>query len=148
MRDYRPKVICFSCKFSWGYLTDEATLSREIENWIPLICTGKIDATQIMDAFKAGADGVLILGCPEGDCHYQDGNFEARKKVYLLRKLLKSWGIEEKRLRIVLSANPDGRTIPQLLQEMSRDLTKLGPLKKVKMAGAVQEEENVVRRGK
>ena len=148
MRDYRPKVICFSCKFSWGYLTDEATLSREIENWIPLICTGKIDATQIMDAFKSGADGVLILGCPEGDCHYQDGNFEARKKVYLLRKLLKSWGIEEKRLRIVLSANPDGRTIPQLLQEMSRDLTKLGPLKKVKMAGAVQEEENVVRRGK
>ena len=148
MGDYRAKIICFSCKFSWGYLTDEAILSREIENWIPLICTGKIDATQIMDAFKAGADGVLILGCPEGDCHYQDGNFEARKKVYLLRKLLKSWGIEEKRLRIVLSANPDGRTIPQLLQEMSRDLTKLGPLKKVKMAGAVQEEENVVRRGK
>lgn len=148
MGDYRAKIICFSCKFSWGYLTDEAILSREIENWIPLICTGKIDATQIMDAFKAGADGVLILGCPEGDCHYQDGNFEARKKVYLLRKLLKSWGIEEKRLRIVLSANPDGRTIPQLLQEMSRDLTKLGPLKKVKMAGAVQKEENVVRRGK
>lgn len=148
MGDYRAKIICFSCKFSWGYLIDEAILSREIENWIPLICTGKIDATQIMDAFKAGADGVLILGCPEGDCHYQDGNFEARKKVYLLRKLLKSWGIEEKRLRIVLSANPDGRTIPQLLQEMSRDLTKLGPLKKVKMAGAVQEEENVVRRGK
>jgi F420-non-reducing hydrogenase iron-sulfur subunit len=145
--DYRPKVICFSCKFSWGYLTDEATLSCEIENWIPLICTGKIDATQIMDAFKAGADGVLILGCPEGDCHYQDGNFEARKKVYLLRKLLKSWGIEEKRLRIVLSADPDGRTIPQLLHEMSRELTKLGPLKKVKMAGAVREEENVVRRG-
>lgn len=148
MGDYRAKIICFSCKFSWGYLIDEAKLSREIENWIPLICTGKIDATQIMDAFKAGADGVLILGCPEGDCHYQDGNFEARKKVYLLRKLLKSWGIEEKRLRIVLSADPEGRTIPQLLQEMSRDLTKLGPLKKVKMAGAVQEEENVVRRGK
>lgn len=148
MGDYRAKIICFSCKFSWGYLIDEAILSREIENWIPLICTGKIDATQIMDAFKAGADGVLILGCPEGDCHYQDGNFEARKKVYLLRKLLKSWGIEEKRLRIVLSANPDGRTIPQLLQEMSRDLTKLGPLKKVKMAGGVREEENVVRRGK
>jgi len=145
--DYRPKIICFSCKFSWGYLTDEAILSCEIENWIPLICTGKIDATQIMDAFKAGADGVLILGCPEGDCHYQDGNFEARKKVYLLRKLLKSWGIEEKRLRIVLSADPDGRTIPQLLHEMSRELTKLGPLKKVKMAGAVREEENVVRRG-
>ncbi len=130
LTEYKPKVVCFSCKFGWGYLTDEANLSTQIENWIPIICTGKIDATHMLNAFKHGADGVLILGCPEGDCHYQDGNYEARKKVYLLRRLLELHGIEKERLRIELSTDPDGSRVPQLVKEMSRDIAKLGPLKR------------------
>jgi len=130
LSEYKPKVICFSCKFGWGYLTDEAALSSKIENWIPIICSGKIDATHMLDAFKQGADGVLILGCPEGDCHYQDGNYEARKKAYLIRRLLELHGVEKERLRIELATDPYGSRIPQLVQEMSRDLAKLGPLKK------------------
>jgi F420-non-reducing hydrogenase iron-sulfur subunit len=128
--------VCFSCKFGWGYLTDEDTLSSKIENWIPIICTGKIDATHMIDAFDEGADGILILGCPEGDCHYQDGNYEAKKRVYLLRRLLESIGIEKERIRIELSIDPEGRGIPQLVKEMSKELAKLGPLKR----GAVAEE--------
>jgi len=148
LSEYKPKVVCFSCKFGWGYLTDEGSISAQTKNWIPIICSGKIDATQMMNAFRAGADGVLILGCPEGNCHYQDGNFEARKKVHLLRKLLEAQGIEKERLRIELSTDPDGRTIPLLAEEMSRDLAKLGPLKSVKPAGRVLEKAAEARRGK
>lgn len=130
MSDYEPNVVCFSCKFSWGYLTDEDTVSRKMDNWVPLICTGKIDATHIFDAFSAGADGILILGCPEGDCHYQDGNYEAKKRVYLIRRLLESMGIEKARIKIMLSADPEGESIPKLVAEMRRELVKLGPAKK------------------
>jgi coenzyme F420-reducing hydrogenase delta subunit len=129
LSDYEPKVVCFSCKFSWGYLTDEDTLSRKIANWVPLICTGKIDATHVLDAFRAGADGILILGCPEGDCHYQDGNYEAKKRVYLIRRLLESVGIEKERIRIALSTDPEGESITKLVAEMRRELAKLGPAK-------------------
>jgi len=127
---YNPKLVCFSCKFSWGYLTDEGSLSHEIENWVPLICTGKIDATYIIEAFRAGADGVLILGCPEGNCHYQDGNYEAKKRVYLLHRLLESLGIEKERIRIVLSADPEGKRIRELVQDTKKKLAELGPLKR------------------
>jgi F420-non-reducing hydrogenase iron-sulfur subunit len=127
---YEPKVVCFSCKFSWGYLTDEDKLASKIDNWVPLICTGKIDATDILDAFSAGADGILILGCPEGDCHYQDGNYEAKKRVYLVRRLLESVGIEKERIRIELSSDPEGESIRRLVEEMRGDLAKLGPAKK------------------
>jgi F420-non-reducing hydrogenase iron-sulfur subunit len=130
LSDYEPKVVCFSCKFGWGYLTDEATLAKEIENWVPIICTGKIDSTHIINAFNEGADGVLVLGCPEGDCHYQDGNYEAKKRVYLIRRLLESVGIEKARVRIELSADPKGESIPKLVAEMKRELAKLGPAKK------------------
>lgn len=130
MSGYEPKLVCFSCKFSWGYLTDEDTLSSKIDNWVPLICTGKIDATHMLDAFRQGADGILILGCPEGDCHYQDGNYEAKKRVYLIRKLLESVGIEKERIRIELSIDPEGKRIPKLAEEMRKELAKLGPAKR------------------
>lgn len=148
MSQYKPKVVCFSCKFGWGYLTDEDTLSSKIENWIPIICTGKIDATHMIDAFDEGADGILILGCPEGDCHYQDGNYEAKKRVYLLRRLLESIGIEKERIRIELSIDPEGRRIPQLVKEMSKELAKLGPSKRGAAAEEMPKEAIKARGGK
>jgi len=148
LSQYKPKVVCFSCKFGWGYLTDEDTLSSKIENWIPIICTGKIDATHMIDAFDEGADGILILGCPEGDCHYQDGNYEAKKRVYLLRRLLESIGIDKERIRIELSIDPEGRRIPQLVKEMSKELAKLGPSKRGAAAEKMPKEVIKARGGK
>ncbi len=148
MSQYKPKLVCFSCKFGWGYLADEDTLSNEIENWIPIICTGKIDATHIINAFEEGADGILILGCPEGDCHYQDGNYEAKKRVYLVRRLLESIGIEKERIRIELSIDPEGKRIPQLVKEMSKELIKLGPSKKAETAEKMPKETIKARGGK
>jgi F420-non-reducing hydrogenase iron-sulfur subunit len=148
LSEHNPKLVCFSCKFSWGYLVDEASISAQIKNWIPIICTGKIDTTHIFNAFKDGADGVLILGCPEGDCHYQDGNYEARKKIYLVRRLLESYGIEKERLRLELSIDPDGNRIPQLIKEMSKDLAKLGPVKKIPVTKRMPEEAAVAKGGK
>jgi len=137
MTNYKPKLVCFSCRFGWGYLGDEAVLAAQIKNWIPIICSGKIDAAHIVDAFRRGADGVFILGCPEGDCHYQDGNFEAKKRVYLIQKVLRSFGIEPERVRIELSIDPEGKRIPGLVAEMTDVLLKLGPSKKVETADRV-----------
>lgn len=147
MSDNKPKIVCFSCKFGWGYLTDEATLAKQIENWIPIICTGKIDTTDIMNAFDQGADGVLILGCPEGDCHYQDGNYEAKKRVHLLSRLLEPMGIEKARIRIELGSDPEGKRIPQLIKEMSQDLTKLGSSKTNVTAGKRPAKEMIKAKG-
>jgi F420-non-reducing hydrogenase iron-sulfur subunit len=131
MSGYEPKLVCFSCRFGWGYLGDDTKLSSQIKNWVPIICSGKIDTTHILDAFRAGADGVLILGCPAGDCHFQDGNLEARKRVQILQRVLVDYGIEKERLRMELSLDPDGESIPRLVQEMSEAVAKLGPVKKL-----------------
>lgn len=130
MKNFEPKLVCFSCKFGWGYLGNESALSSQIKNWVPIICSGKVDTTYIVDAFKHGADGVLILGCPEGDCHYQDGNFEARKRVYLLQKVLKAYGIEPERVQIELAIDPEGKKIPELVRNMTETVKKLGPVKR------------------
>jgi len=131
MDDFEPKLVCFSCRFGWGYLSDEDELASQIKNWISVVCSGKIDATHIMDAFQQGADGVLILGCPEGECHYQDGNFETKKRVYLLQRVLDAYGIEPGRVRIELSLDPEGKSIPDHVKKMSEALRKMGPVKAV-----------------
>ena len=148
MSEYEPKLVCFSCKFSWGYLVDKDALSSKIDNWVPLICTGKIDATHMLEAFKAGADGILILGCPEGDCHYQDGNYEAKKRVYLVRRLLETLGIEKERIRIELSLDPEGTRLVKLVEAMRKELAELGPLKKGAMIEKGPKETIKARGGK
>jgi len=123
-----PKILCFSCKFSWGYLTGDEAIASKVSNWIPVICSGKIQPAQILKAFEKGIDGILILACPEGECHYQDGNCEARKKVFLIRKILAANGIDGRRLKMAMGKDPDGTSIPKLIDDMGNFLKKLSPL--------------------
>jgi F420-non-reducing hydrogenase iron-sulfur subunit len=131
MEKYKPKLVCFSCKFGWGFLSDEPALASKITNWIPVVCSGKIDTSHVLKAFRAGADGVLILGCSEGHCHFQDGNIQAEKRVLLLQKVIETFGIEPERLKIQFSIDPGGMSIPSLINKLEKDLIKLGPVKKL-----------------
>jgi len=128
MSDYKPKIICFKCNFGWGYLSDRNEIQALAKSMVPVTCSGKVDATHILDALKGGADGVLILGCSQGECHFQDGNYQTGKKVLLLKKVLTSYGIEEERLKMVFSADPAGNRIPMEIETMRNELSLLGPI--------------------
>ncbi len=129
MQAFSPKVVCFSCDFSWGYLSDHDRMASGTEYWIPVTCSSKVDTTYVLEAFEKGADGVLILGCPQGRCHFEDGNLRTEKKIYLLQGVVEAYGIERDRIRMVFANNPDGQEIPRLIDEMKRDLVRLGPVK-------------------
>lgn len=119
-----PVIICFVCQFGWGYSSLESI--SEVENAVPVSCSSKVDAQYILEAFQKGADGVLILGCPEGRCHFEDGNFRQEKKVYFLQKILEDFGIQKERLRMVLSKDPSGKEILKQIQEMKQTLAQMG----------------------
>ncbi len=131
MEDFTPKLVCFSCNFGWGYLSGREEMGRHIEYWVPVACSGKIETSHILHAFRSGADGVLILGCLEGYCHFQDGNYQTMKKIYLLRRVIASFGIEPERLQMKFSRDPEGKTIPALITEMQENLKRLGPAKSI-----------------
>lgn len=126
MKDFTPKLVCFFCKFGWGYLKGNGW-NGGIKNLIPVTCSGKVDTTHITSAFREGADGVLILGCSDKECHFQTGNYQARKRILLLRKTLKEFGIEPGRLKIALGLDPDGARIPIIIEEMKKEIKNLGP---------------------
>ena len=131
MTDLEPKLVCFSCKFGWGFVAGEKELASKIKDWVPVLCSGKIDTVHVLNAFRQGADGVLILGCSQGDCHFQDGNVQTMKRMSMLQTVLDAHGIEKERVQMKMSLDPEGKAIPQLIKDMSNGLKKLGPVKKV-----------------
>jgi F420-non-reducing hydrogenase iron-sulfur subunit len=131
MKNYEPKLVCFSCNFGWGFLAGEENLKAKVKNWIPVACSGKIDTVHILKAFRQGADGILILGCPEGHCHFQDGNYQTSKKVYLLQRVLDAYGIDKKRVRMTFAVDSEGKKIPQMINEMSEGIRHLGPMQPI-----------------
>jgi NADPH-dependent glutamate synthase beta subunit-like oxidoreductase/coenzyme F420-reducing hydrogenase delta subunit/NAD-dependent dihydropyrimidine dehydrogenase PreA subunit len=123
-----PGVVCFACRFGWGYASDGPVAN--LKSLVPVVCIGKVDATDILGAFHKGADGVLMLGCADGDCHFQDGNQEARKRMYLLHKILESFGIARERLEVVTAIDAQAEKLPGIINSFTDRLKGLQPLKR------------------
>ena len=94
---------------------------------IRLPCTGKIDVMHLLRAFQKGADGVYVVGCLEGTCHYNEGNYRARERVEYVRMLLDEIGIEGDRVRMYNLSSGEGPTFAAYAKEMTEHIKALGP---------------------
>ncbi len=76
-----------------------------------------------------GADGVLVLGCHPGDCHYAEGNYKALRRMELLKRALAQLGIEEDRFRLDWVSASEGERFAHIVNEMTEKVRALGPYK-------------------
>ena len=90
-------------------------------------CTGKVDLIHLLRAFEKGADGVSVVGCMEGDCHYNSGNFRAKKRVAQARKVLDSVGIGAERVQMYNLSSSEGPRFARFAEEMADRIRALGP---------------------
>ncbi|OLS27263.1 MAG: F420-non-reducing hydrogenase vhc iron-sulfur subunit D [Candidatus Heimdallarchaeota archaeon LC_3] len=128
---FEPKIIAFFCNWCTYTAADLAGVSRmQYEPNVRIIrvmCSGRVDPQFIMTAFSQGADGVLIGGCHPGDCHYVKGNYKAKKRVILLKRMLSEFGVEPQRLRLEWISASEARKLKNIINEMVKDLKALGP---------------------
>lgn len=90
-------------------------------------CTGRVEEILILRAFERGADGVMVVGCLEGDCHYQTGNLRARKRVERVAKLLGAAGVGGDRVRMFNLSAGEGAKFVAYAEEMVQHIATLGP---------------------
>ena len=90
-------------------------------------CSGKVDIIHILRAFEKGADGVYVVGCMEGDCHYNQGNFRARKRVEQAAGLLDRIGVGGDRVRMYNLSSGEGPLFAQYSTEMINRIREMGP---------------------
>jgi coenzyme F420-reducing hydrogenase delta subunit len=92
------------------------------------MCTGRIDPSMILEAFLHGVDGVLILGCREGECHYVTGNIEAANKIDMTSRLMKIIGIDSDRLYFGHLSSAEGARFVELAEGFTKRIREIGPL--------------------
>ena len=90
-------------------------------------CSGKVDVKHLLHAIQQGADGAYVVGCLEGTCHYNDGNFRARERVEHVRMLLAEVGLESDRVRMYNLSSGEGPTFAAYAKEMTEHIKTLGP---------------------
>ena len=129
---FEPKIIGFLCNWCSYAGADLAGVSR-IQyppniRIIRVMCSGRIDPVFILKAFKDGADGVLVAGCHlPSDCHYISGNFKAMRRIILLKKVLKEFGIEPERVRLEWVSASEGNKFAAVVRDMVKEIKELGP---------------------
>ncbi len=140
MAEYEPKIIAFLCNWCTYTGADLAGTSRlqypANVRIIRLMCTGAVDTIYVLKALIEGADGVLIGGCHPGDCHYQTGNYKARRRVVILKKILNQFGYDEERIWLRWISASEGKLFADTITEIVKELREKGP-NPVRLAWAV-----------
>lgn len=95
---------------------------------IRLMCTGRVDPTMVADAFIDGADGLMVVGCHFGDCHYISGNFQGKVKVGVAGRTLAYAGLNPARVAFNQCSSAEGERFVNLVTAFHRDIARLGPL--------------------
>ncbi len=94
---------------------------------IKVPCTGRVDTVLMMKAFENGADGVYLVGCLEGDCHFLKGNLKAKKRVAYVKQLLDECGIGGERIAMYNMSSAQGQRFAEAAREMTEKVRELGP---------------------
>jgi F420-non-reducing hydrogenase iron-sulfur subunit len=132
-KPFEPRIVAFFCNWCTYTATDLAGTARMTYapnvRVIRVMCSGRIDPQFVLAAFRRGADAVLIGGCHPGDCHYQEGNYNAMRRFTLLKNLLTSLGIEKERVRLEWIAASEGDKVQKVINEMTEAVRRLGPLR-------------------
>ena len=131
MSDFQPRIVVFACNWCSYAGADLAGVSRmqypPTTRVIRVMCSGRVTPGFILEAFRLGADGVLVTGCHPGDCHYIDGNENAVVTVGKTRQLLKVLGIKDERLRLEWISAAEGARFSRIMTEFTDTIRKLGP---------------------
>ncbi len=127
------KVLTFVCNWcSYGGADTAGGLKVDVPGGVRLVrvmCSGRVDPQMILEAYRAGADGVMVLGCHPGDCHYKKGNYAAQNRAVVLATMLQQYGIDETRFRLDWVSAGEGERFGKVVNAMYDAVCELGPLR-------------------
>jgi len=129
--EFEPKILGIACNWCTYTGADLAGTTRvQYPHNIRVarvMCSSRINPSFIFRAFELGADGVLVGGCHPGDCHYSTGNYYARRKLAVTKKILDFAGLEPERFRVEWISASEGTRYADIVKEFTEEIKTLGP---------------------
>lgn len=128
---WEPEIIAFCCSYC-AYSAAALAGSQRLQypsdiRIISTPCTGKLETEHILDAFEKGADGIVVVGCLEGNCHFVEGNLRARNRVDRIRAILDEIGLGSGRLKMVNLSDSMSAAFVQHMRDAAAAVQTLGP---------------------
>ncbi len=130
-KKYKPNIVGFLCNWCSYAGADLAGSSKtEVDPSISVVrvmCSSRVNSNLVLSAFLWGADGVLVAGCHPGDCHYEQGNYYARRRFALLKKITKVLNLEPDRLQLSWISASEGKRYAEIVNKMTNNIAQKGP---------------------
>jgi F420-non-reducing hydrogenase iron-sulfur subunit len=130
-KTFEPRILAFCCNWCSYSGADLCGVSRfqypPNIRIIRVMCSGRVEPIFVLKAFSAGMDGVLVMGCHPGDCHYINGNESAVRQMDKAFELCRSLGIDKRRMRLEWVSASEGKRFSEVVTEFTEQVRKLGP---------------------
>lgn len=103
------------------------------------MCSGRVNPLFVLEAFKEGADGVLIAACHPPDCHYVKGVKQSLNRYTVIQKVMSELGLEPERIRYEYISAVEGPKFAKVVTEFVNQIKelKMSPLKATKLQAAI-----------
>lgn len=122
----RPRIISFCCRYCGYAGADLAGVSRiqypPNVQIVRIPCSGRVTPLHVLQSLRAGYDGVLIVGCHPGDCHFISGNTVCAKRVRLLEKVLEGAGRDPNVIRLEWVSASEGEKFAEVVRDFTEKL--------------------------
>jgi coenzyme F420-reducing hydrogenase delta subunit len=132
---WQPRILAFLCNWCSYAGADLAGVSRiqypPNVRVIRVPCSGRVNPMFILRALQQGVDGVLVSGCHPGDCHYLTGNYFARRRFLLMKRILDFCGLEDGRVQFSWVSASEGQKFADVIREVTESIRALGPAKRL-----------------
>ncbi|MFX1311856.1 MAG: hydrogenase iron-sulfur subunit [Promethearchaeota archaeon] len=142
INEFEPNILVFCCNWCSYAGADLAGVSRfqypPNIRIIRVMCSSRVEPVFILRAFNNGIDGVLVIGCHKGDCHYIKGFEYTEVRMNHLKNLIKYLGIEENRFELHSISASEGRQFSELINDFTNKIIELGELKIPKKSGLIE----------
>ena len=126
---FEPKITLFHCINTFVEKVYQPPFSRDDFKikMVKMACSSMVKDVFLLRAFEAGADAVVVLVCPEGQCRYVEGNIRARKRIEWVKKLLDEIEFDGRRLSIFNISSKDEKVAAEIIKKTLVALSDLGP---------------------
>ena len=129
--EFEPTILAFCCNWCSYAGADLAGVSRlqmpTNFHVVRVMCSARVKPEWVLKAFAEGMDGVIVLGCHIGDCHYISGNHRTKKRIPVIERILHHIGLEPERLLLDWVSASEGERFQKVITEFVEGVKKAGP---------------------
>ena len=131
MNNQVSNIVVFACNWD-GLSCVEAAAQRGLcypasVKVVRVSCLSRVHSGLILKAFELGADGVMLLGCKPGNCHFEIDAELITQEYEKTRSILGLLGLREERLALARLPRGDGSGFVKQITNFIADIGSTQP---------------------